>query len=168
MLPLAQRVINNTWKAAVGNTPHRLIHWSPTDLDRGLFAPIDEPKVVPPLCEDYVVRLQVAYERLLDETSAHILAEQERLEQNYVGTVSTGFPDGSYALMSYIACLSSKLSARWACSNRVVLRDANSVVLEDLTRGRSSSVDVSRLKPFLVGPGGIRRSWLRLTWGKRR
>jgi hypothetical protein len=27
ILPLAQRIINNTWKAAVGNTPHRLIHW---------------------------------------------------------------------------------------------------------------------------------------------
>jgi hypothetical protein len=75
MLPLAQRVINNTWKAAVGNTPHRLIHWSPTNLDGGLFTPIDEPKVVPPLSEDYVVQLQVAY-----ETSAHILAEQAKLQ----------------------------------------------------------------------------------------
>jgi hypothetical protein len=27
-------------------------------------------------------------------------------------------------------------------------------VIEDLTGGRSKSVDVSRLKPFLVGPGG--------------
>ena len=27
------------------------------------------------------------------------------------------------------------------------------MVLEDLTGGRSKSVDVSRLKPFLVGPG---------------
>ena len=49
MLPLAQRIINNTCKAAVGNTSHRLIQWSPTNLDRGLYTPIDEPKVVPPL-----------------------------------------------------------------------------------------------------------------------
>ena len=126
---------------------------SPTDLDRGLFTTIDEPKVVPPLCEDYVVRLQVAYERLLDETSAHILAEQERLQQNYAGTVPTGFPDGSYALISYTTRPPSKLSARWAGPYRVVSRNANSVVLEDLTGGRSRSVDVSRFKPFLVGPG---------------
>ena len=153
MLPLAQRIINNTWKAAIGNTPHRLIHWAPTNLDRGLFTPIDEPTVVPPLSNDYVVRLQTAYERLLDETSAHILEEQEKLQRGNVGMVPTGFPDGSYVLLSYNTQPPSKLSARWAGPFRVVSRKANKVVLEDLTGGKSRSVDVSRLKPFLVGSG---------------
>jgi hypothetical protein len=40
VLPLAQRIINRTWKAAVGSSLYRLIHWAPTDLDRGLFSPI--------------------------------------------------------------------------------------------------------------------------------
>jgi hypothetical protein len=153
MLPLAEHIINNTWKAAIGNTPHRLIHWAPTNLDRGLFTPIDEPKVVPPLSEDYVVQLQVAYERLLDETSAYILEEQEKLQKKYLGTVPTGFPVGSYALMSYLTRPPSKLNARWSGPYRVVSRQANNVVLEDLTGGRTKTVDVSRLKPFLVGPG---------------
>jgi hypothetical protein len=146
MLPLAQRIINNTWKAAVGNTPHRLIHWSPTNLDRGLYTPIDEPKVVPPLSNDYVVQLQ-------DKTSVHIFAEQEKLQQKNPGMVPTGFPDGSYVLMSYNTRPPSKLNARWAGPYRVVSRQANNVVIEDITGGRSKSVDVSRLKPFLVGPG---------------
>ena len=107
-----QRIINNTWKADIGNTPHRLIHWAPTNLDRGLFTPIDEPKVVPPLSNDYVVRLQTAYERLLDETSAHILEEQEKLQRGNVGMVPTGFLDGSYVLLSYNTQPPSELSAR--------------------------------------------------------
>ena len=153
MLPLAQRVINNTWKAAIGNTPHRLIHWSPTNLDRGLFAPFDDPKVVPPLSNDYVRQLQVAYERLLDETSSHILAEQERLQKDHSDKVPTDFAVGSFVLMDYVTRPPSKLSARWAGPFRVVSRKANRVELEDLTGGKSRKVDVSRLKPFLVGPG---------------
>ena len=108
---------------------------------------------MPPLSNDYVVQLQVAYERLLDETSAHIFAEQERLQQKNPGMVPTGFPDGSYVLMSYNTRPPSKLNARWAGPYRVVSRQANNVVIEDITGGRSKSVDVSRLKPFLVGPG---------------
>ena len=56
-------------------------------------------------------------------------------------------------LLSYNTQPPSKLSARWAGPFRVVSRKANKVVLEDLTGGKSRSVDVSRLKPFLVGSG---------------
>ena len=47
----------------------------------------------------------------------------------------------------------SKLAARWAGPFRIISRKANSVELEDLTGGPSKTVDVSRLKPFLVAPG---------------
>ncbi len=77
VLPLAQRIINRTLKAAVGSSPNRLIHLAPTDLDRGLFSPIEDPKVISPLTNDYVMHLHFAYERLLDEISMHILKEQE-------------------------------------------------------------------------------------------
>lgn len=100
-----------------------------------------------------MVQLQAAHERLLDETSLYILAEQEKLKQERGSVVPTDFPVGSYALMSYLTRPPSKLSARWAGPYRVASREANKVVLEDLTGGRSKSVDVERLKPFLVGPG---------------
>ena len=153
VLPLAQRVINRTWKAAVGSSPHRLIHWAPTDLDHGLFSPIEDPKVIPPLTNDYAMHLQVAYERLLDETSMHILKEQEGLREELKGVVPTEFEVGSFVLMSYMVRPPSKLAARWAGPFKITSRKANSVELEDLTGGPSKTVDVSRLKPFLVAPG---------------
>ena len=153
MLPLSQRIINRTWKAAIGSSPHCLIHWAPTDLDRGLFSPIGESKVIPPLANDYVLRLQGAYERLLDETSMHILKEQEKLREDYKGVEPTEFEVGAYVLLSYIARAPSKLAARWAGPYRIVSRRANSAELEDLTGGPSKTVDVSRLKHFIVAPG---------------
>ena len=153
LLPLAQRIINRTWKAAIGSSPHRLIHWAPTDLDRGLFSPIEDPKVIPPLSNEYVMLLQTAYERLLDETSMHIGKEQERLREEYIGAIPTDFEVGSFVLMSYLVRPPSKLSARWAGPYRIVSRRANSFELEDLTGGPPKTVDVSRLKPFIVATG---------------
>ena len=130
-----------------------MINWAPTDLDRGLFSPIEDSKVIPPLTNEYVVLLQVAYERLLDETSMHILKEQEGLREELKGVVPTEFEVGSFVLMSYLVRPPSKLAARWAGPFRIMSRKANSVELEDLTGGPSKTVDVSRLKPFLVAPG---------------
>ena len=28
-VPLAQRIINSTWKSVIGNTPHKVLHWAP-------------------------------------------------------------------------------------------------------------------------------------------
>ena len=153
MLPLSQRIINNTWKASLGSTPHQLLHWAPTDLNRGLFAPMEEPSAVPPLSNDHVRQLQVAYERLLDETSLHVWKEQAKLLEEYQGVVPTDFAVGTYALMSYEVRPPSKLSARWAGPYRITARQGNSAVLQDLTGGKAKTVDVSRLKPFFVVPG---------------
>jgi hypothetical protein len=153
MLPLSQRIINNTWKASIGSTPHQLLHWAPTDLNRGLFAPMEEPSAVPPLSNDHVRQLQVAYERLLDETSLHVWTEQAKLLEEYQGVVPTDFAVGTYALMSYEVRPPSKLSARWAGPYRISARQGNSAVLQDLTGGKAKTVDVSRLKPFFVIPG---------------
>ncbi len=113
VLPLSQRIINRTWKAAVGSSPNRLIHWAPTDLDRGLFSPIEDPKEIPPLTNEYVVELQVAYERLLDETSMHILKEQEGLREELKGVVPTEFKVRSIVLMSYAVRPPSKRAVHW-------------------------------------------------------
>lgn len=153
MLPLSQRIINRTWKASIGNTPHRLIHWAPTDLDRGLFAPITEPRVIPPLTTEYVSTLQIAYERILDETSLHILHEQERAREEFEGVLPTEIAVGSLVLMSYLVRPPSKLAARWAGPYRVKARKANVAELEDLTGGPGKTVDVSRLKLFVVPEG---------------
>lgn len=151
VLPLVQRIINNTWKGAINNTPHRLIHWAPTDLDRGLFAPFREAAVSPPLQSEYVAQLQVAYERLLDETSEFVCMEQKKLQSQYVGIQPTEFAVGNYVLLSYLVRPPSKLSARWAGPYRIVTKNGNNVLLEDLTGGPSKTVDVSRLKHFIVG-----------------
>jgi hypothetical protein len=153
VLPLSQRIINKTWKAAIGTSPHQLLHWAPTDLDRGIFAPFEDRSAVPPLSNEFVLKLQGAYERLLDETALFVLGEQEKAAAEYVGAVPTEVAVGSYVLMSYLVRPPSKLSARWAGPYRVTKRAANNAVLEDLTGGPSKTVDVSRLKVFIVAPG---------------
>jgi hypothetical protein len=100
-----------------------------------------------------VLSLQVAYERLQDETSMHILQEQEKARAEFVGAIPTDFPVGSFVLMSYLVRPPSKLSARWAGPYRILARKANTTELEDLTGGPTKTVDVSRLKPFIVAPG---------------
>ena len=77
MLPLVQRIINKTWKSSIQNCPLNLIHFSPTDLNRGIFSSFAEPEFVPPLKTEYVNKLWVAYERLLDEASLFMAVEQE-------------------------------------------------------------------------------------------
>ncbi len=153
VLPLVQRIINRTWKQSIGTTPHRLMHWAPTDLDRGMFAPFREAPVIPPLSNEYVIQLQEAYERLMDETSLYVSREQDRLRQQYDELVPTEFATGDLVLMSYLVRPPSKLSARWAGPFRITERSANTALLEDLTGGPSKTVDVSRLKPFKVAPG---------------
>jgi hypothetical protein len=153
MLPLAQRFINGTWKQCIGTTPHALIHWAPSDLDRGLFAPFRENAVVPPLSNEFVSSLHAAYERLLDETSLCILKDQLKMQREFGESEATDFQVGSLVLLSYSVRPPSKLSARWAGPYRVVAKDSNNLSLEDLTGGPSKVVDVSRVKPFLVAPG---------------
>jgi hypothetical protein len=154
VLPLTQRVLNNTWRSRTGSTPHRLIHWAPTDLDRGLFEPFqNERAVIPPLETSYVLQLQQAYERLLDETALHVVAEQELMHQQYAELVPTEFVVGGYVLMSYVVRPPSKLAARWAGPYRITQKAGNNVTLEDLTGGPEKHVDVSRLKHFIVAPG---------------
>ncbi len=83
----------------------------------------------------------------------HILKEQEKLREEFKGVVPTDFKVGSFVLVSYAMRPPSKLAARWAVPFCIVSRKANSFELEDLTGGPSKTVDISRLKPFLVAPG---------------
>ena len=75
LLPLVMRIIKRPYKQSIGTTPHRLIHWAPTDLERGLFSPFRETEPVPAANSAYVGALEVQYERLLYVTSEHILNE---------------------------------------------------------------------------------------------
>jgi hypothetical protein len=96
------------------------------------------------------MHLQIANERFLDETSMHIPKEQEKLREEFKGVVPTNFKVGSFVPVSYAVRPPSKLAARWA---GIVFRKTNSFELEDLMGGPSKTVDISRLKPFLVAPG---------------
>jgi hypothetical protein len=153
MLPLSQRIINKTWKQVVGASPHQLMHWAPTDLDRGILTPHGEAQEIPPLSTEFVSELQRGYERLLDETSEHVTKEQEKLREQLLGVLPTVIEIGSLVLVSYLVRPPSKLAARWAGPFRVIARESNSATLEDLTGGPQKTVDVSRLKPFLLAPG---------------
>ena len=153
VLWLTMRIINGSWKAAIRNTPHRLMHWAPTDLNRGIFAPFSEPEFIPPLRTDYVNSLYNAYERLLDETALFVIAEQERLGSADENLERTVYEPGSYVLMSYKVRPPSKLNMRWAGPYEVVGMEANDVSLKDLTGGPDQTVDISRLKPFIVDDG---------------
>ena len=133
--------------------PHRLIHWAPTELDRGLFAPFQSHGIMPPLTNAHVKTLQEAYERLLDETSIYVVREQDALQRRFADLKPTKFEVGGYVLLSYLVRPPSKLSARWAGPYRISTRNGNNVVLEDLTGGPGKTVDVSRLKHFTVAPG---------------
>jgi hypothetical protein len=49
-------------------------------IDRGILTPHGEAQVILPLSTEHVSKLHKAYERLLDETSEHIIREQEKLQ----------------------------------------------------------------------------------------
>ena len=106
------RVINRSNKQSIGNTPHRLIHWAPTDLDRVIFEPFRESKEFLPVRSACVRQLELMYERLLDITSSHILAEQEKVTQRFEGDIPTEFEAGSFVLVSYFVRPPSKLDCR--------------------------------------------------------
>jgi hypothetical protein len=101
----------------------------------------------------YVRALEAQYELLLDVTSDHILAEQEKVALRYVGVQPTEFAVGSYALVRYDVRAPSKLHCRWEGPVDVVSRKKNAVTVQDLTNGATHEYDVSRLRPFLVAPG---------------
>ena len=143
LLPLTMRVINRSYKQCIGNTPHRLIHWAPKDLDRGMFEPFRETKELLPVRSAYVRQLEVMYERLLDVTSNHILAEQEKVTQRFEGAVPTEFEVESFVLVSYLVRPPSKLHCR--CGPfEVISRNRNNVIVRDLTNDARQEYDVSR------------------------
>lgn len=154
MLPLIMRIINRTYKQSIGSTPHRLLHWAPTDLDRGLFAPFPENDApVPPLKTEFVKALEKGYEQLLDASALHILQEQDRIRQQYDIAEVREYDVGSYVLMSYLVRPPSKLHCRWEGPFEVMSRAQNTVILRDLTNDARREADVSRLRQFLVEPG---------------
>jgi hypothetical protein len=153
LLPLVMRVINRSYKQSIGTTPHRAIHWAPTDLDRGLFRMMPDTRPLPPMRSEYVRALEVQYERLLDVTSDHILAEQSKIARRFDGVVPTEFLEGSYVLVRYDVRAPNKLYCRWEGPMEVLSRKKNVVVVRDLTSDAQHEYDVSRLRPFLVAPG---------------
>ena len=62
LLPLVMRIINRPYIQNIGTTPHRLILWAPTDLDRAMFEPFREAKELLPVKSAYVLQLEVTYE----------------------------------------------------------------------------------------------------------
>lgn len=152
VLPMVMRIINKSYKQSIGATPHRLMHWAPTDLDRGMFDPFGMELPIPPLQTEYVTALEKAYGEILDATSLHILHEQEMVAARYVGTIPTEFPPGSFVLVSYTSRAPSKLHCRWQGPFEVMSRERNNVIVRDLTSDNRHEFDVSRLRVFLVSP----------------
>ena len=148
LLPLVQRIINRTYKLAIQGTPHNLIHWHPTDLDRGIFAPLEQKEMLPPLKSSYVESLRRGYERLLDQNSLNLLEQAEDCKAE-----SRDLSENDLVLVSYAVRPPSKLAARWAGPFRILERKENVLVLEDLTGGPSRTVDISRIKIFRRGEG---------------
>jgi hypothetical protein len=141
MLPLVMRVLNKTFRASVGSTPHRLLHWAPTYLDQGMFAPFQEPTEIPPLSTDFVRALESGYKHLLDVSARHILDEQEKIREQYGEVVEKELLYSCHT---------------WSAHHKVTLlvvpspfevmeRQGNSAVLRDLTNDDKREVDLSRL-----------------------
>jgi hypothetical protein len=153
MLPLVMRIINRSYKPSIGAVPHRLLHWAPTDLDRGMFAPFREVSEAPVMNSSYVRSLESAYEKLLDATSEFILEEQDKVRAQYEGKEPTEFEVGSLVLVSYLVRPPTKLHCRWGGPFEVMSRVKNNVIVRDLTSDARHEYDVSRLRVFLVAEG---------------
>ena len=153
MLPLVMRIINRSYKPSIGAVPHRLLHWAPTDLDRGMFAPFKEVTEAPVMNSPYVRSLESAYEKLLDATSEYILEEQDKVRALYEGKEPTVFEVGALVLVSYLVRPPTKLHCRWGGPFEVVSRVRNNVIVRDLTSDARHEYDVSRLRLFLVADG---------------
>ena len=133
LLPLVMRILNKTYKQSIHCTPHSLMFWAHTDLDRGIFNQFNERLEILPLRSNYVRVLEDNYERLLDITLLHILAEQEKLIKRYADIVITEFDVGSYVLVSYQSRPPLKLHTSWEGPFKVLSRVRNNVILKDLT-----------------------------------
>ena len=153
MLPLVMRIINRSYKPSIGAVPHRLLHWAPTDLDRGMFEPFREVTEAPLLNSPYVRALESGYEKLLDATSEYILAEQDKVRALTEGKENTEFEVGSLVLVSYLVRPPTKLHCRWGGPFEVMSRVRNNVIVRDLTNDARHEYDVSRLRLFLVAEG---------------
>ena len=63
-LPLDMHINNRSYKQSIGTTPHKLIHWAPTDLDRGILPRFVKLNTLPAANSAHVRALEVQYERL--------------------------------------------------------------------------------------------------------
>jgi hypothetical protein len=157
VLPLAQRIVNNSFKQSIGCVPNRLMFLCPPDLNRGLFKPrpVDddaEDELAVPLNSSTVQTVRDSYELMLDITVDYVLAEQKELKESYkvAPEDSTDFPVGSYVLWEVLVRPSNKLMYRWRGPYEVVSRVVNVFTIRDLTDDSLKEVDVTRLKPFFV------------------
>ena len=151
VLPMVMRIINKTFKQSINGIPHALIHWAPTNQDRGIFAPFPVSEVMETDSE-YVKKVRDYYEFLCDATSAYVLREQDRMRARQELVEPTEFALGSYVLLRYPERPPSKLNCRWDGPYLVEKKVRNTVTIRDLTCEKTMDVDVSRLKPFLVSP----------------
>ena len=149
LLPLAQRILNSTYRQSIGCTPNSLVYVCAPDLDRDLFEPFRETTALAPVTTRYMKQLIEAHESLLDLTSLHVDKEQANLRQRYELTVPTEFPVDSLVLVSYLTRPTSKLHTRKAGPFLVVSRRSNVVTIRNLTNGDEKDVDVSRLTRFI-------------------
>jgi hypothetical protein len=158
VLPLTARIINSTFKIAIGTVPNRLMFLCPPDLDRGLFKfrpELDKEDVLMrPLASSspFIVTIRDAYERMLDQTTAYVLSYQAELRKLYgvEEEFLTDFPVGTYVLFKVLVRPPTKLHYAWRGPFEVMKRVANTFTLRDLTNDATFDADISRLRQFFT------------------
>ena len=150
-LPLVARILNKTYRAYLGCAPNDLMYLTPPALDRGFTRFFEPERVVSemiPITSDFMAKLVVAQEALLDETALTLLEEQNDIKHREPVALDLNFEVGDLVLLSYPTAPPSKLHARVAGPFRVLRLEGNLVTLGDITGSRELQRDISMIIPF--------------------
>ena len=101
-----------------------------------------------PITSDFMAKLVVAQEALLDETALTLLEEQNDIKHREPVALDLNFEVGDLVLLSYPTAPPSKLHARVAGPFRVLRLEGNLVTLGDITGSRELQRDISMIIPF--------------------
>jgi hypothetical protein len=144
VLPLVQRIVNNTWNRSIGCTPMRYVFGSRMAENQSLLVPA--PKALTGSVEDLVQQLDQDLREVVAASLKHREAYlKERLKHE--PSASTVYPTDSYVLVKYVVGKAPKLT-RWRGPYLVVSHNGNAYTLQDLTTLAIVHFDLSFLKAF--------------------
>ena len=163
-LPMVQRIINSTISASLDVSPAQIIFGGALNLNRGYIISIEDKEKY-----DSEVTLSEYSKEMIDAQSKIIAAAQKyqkhvnekylaEKNEKYKHVEITVFPVNSYVLLGYPGSNlkkgpPNKLLTNWQGPYQVISSLGNNYTILDLATMKEDTVNVKRLKSFIVEEG---------------